>query len=109
MKSKGADYERPPVAFCCDLMTRLTTFASSIKNARTMLSVTNTRVSGVNVNKDGENRKAYRERTQPPHLEPPYARLTCFCVFETDAYSRGRRATTYHIGSDVSARSVVAL
>jgi hypothetical protein len=45
--------------------------------------------------------KAYRERTQPPHREPPYDRVTCFFVLETDAYSRGRSATTYRIRSDV--------
>src|ERR1700730_18322980 len=27
--TRGVHYERPPAAFCCDLMTRFTTFASS--------------------------------------------------------------------------------
>ena len=27
--------------------------------------------------------------------------MTCFFVLETDAYSRGRRATTYRIGANV--------
>jgi len=55
-------------------MTRLTTFASSIKNARTMLSVTNTRVSGVNFNRGNKRQKerrtvsAHSRRTVNHHM-----------------------------------------
>lgn len=62
-------YFLPP--FCWDLMTFLTIFASSIKNARSILVF-----------------------TQSPHLEPPYALRTVFLVFETVAYLRGRKAGT---------------
>jgi len=55
--------------FCCDLITFLTIFASSTRNARRM-----------------------RCLTQSPHLEPPYALRTVFFVFDTVAYWRGRRA-----------------
>lgn len=56
----------------CSLRTFLTIFCSSIRNARTILSL-----------------------TQLAHLEPPYARWTVFFGRDVVAYSLGRRAGSY--------------
>lgn len=58
------------LAASASLTTFLTIFCSSIKNARTIRSL-----------------------TQFAHREPPYARWTVLLGRETVAYSRGRRAT----------------
>lgn len=46
---------------------------------------------------DLEDTGTYRDLTQSPQRDPPYARRTVFMRFETVAYWRGRRAGTCSI------------
>ena len=69
--SKGADYERPLAAFCCDLITCFTTFASSIRNARINTVII---TSEMHSTKTIIRVRTHLERTQPLHREPSYAR-----------------------------------
>lgn len=50
----------------------------------------------------GRTKGAYRDFTQSPHREPPYARRTVFMRLETVAYWRGRSAGTYRNRLSVS-------
>lgn len=72
------------------LMTFFTIFASSTRKARRILG---RRV--VRYGTKGRLKKVYRDFTQSPHREPPYARRTVFIRFETVAYWRGRSAGIY--------------
>ena len=76
--------------FPCDLITFFTILASSTKNARRILSDKRLR----QVDNQIANRDSYRDLTQSPHLEPPYARCTVFWRLEIVAYLRGRSAGT---------------
>jgi hypothetical protein len=90
--NKGADYERPPAALCCDLMLCFTTFASSIKNARTILHECERHSTKTIIRVETQ-----RARTQPPHRESPICpadilfRLGHRCVF---AWAKGNNLFT---------------